>query len=83
MRFNMTKPMISFALAAFLGLSGSACSRGGRSPNWHEQTYSKSQPSPGSGQTGPGMTKQANNVNGPNDSAFAYPDNAKAPNEQR
>jgi hypothetical protein len=50
----------------------SACSRGGRSPNWNQESMAKAQPRPGSGQTGPGMARQVNNVNGPDNTAFAY-----------
>ena len=53
-----------------LGLSLGACSRGGRSPNWDNQTVSSVQPPPGYGQTGPGDTTRVNNVNGPNDSTY-------------
>ena len=61
-------------LALIATITIAACSRGGRSPNWAEQNTSQAQPSPGSGQTGPGMTRQTNSVNGPNDSAYAYSD---------
>jgi hypothetical protein len=53
-----------------MALGAAGCSRGGRSPNWSQQTTSAKQPPPGSGQTGPGMTKNVNQVNGPNDSSY-------------
>jgi hypothetical protein len=37
---------------------------------WNQQTTSTKQPPPGSGQTGPGMTKIVNQVNGPNDRSY-------------
>jgi hypothetical protein len=60
----------AFVVLMALGLAVAGCSRGGRSPNWNEQTTSAKQPPPGSGQTGPGMTKRVNQVNGPNDSTY-------------
>jgi hypothetical protein len=62
-QFFLIVPLIAFGLAA------AGCSRGGRSPNYDQQTYSSKQPPPGSGQTGPGDTKHVNAVNGPKDSA--------------
>jgi hypothetical protein len=66
----MLHRVCAFAIFIALGLSIAGCSRGGRSPNWNEQTTSAKQPPPGSGQTGPGMTKRVNPVNGPNNSSY-------------
>jgi hypothetical protein len=66
----MVNRLATFVVFMGLGLSMTACSRGGRSPNWNKQTVSSAQPRPGSGQTGPGDTKRVNNVNGPNDSTY-------------
>jgi hypothetical protein len=60
----------AFVCVVLMALGVTGCSRGGRSPNWNEQTTSAKQPPPGSGQTGPGMTKRVNQVNGPNDSTY-------------
>jgi hypothetical protein len=67
---GMMKRLGTCAILIGLGFSVAACSRGGRSPNWDEQTISKVQPDPGYGQTGPGMTTRVNAVNGPNDSVY-------------
>lgn len=63
----MTKAVMIAAIS--IGLTGAACTRGGRSPELGTETVSQTAPDPGSGQTGPGMTTRVNQVNGSNDSS--------------
>ncbi len=55
--------------AVCFGLTGVACTRGGRSPEMGTESIATTAPPPGSGQTGPGMTTRVNQVNGMNDSS--------------
>jgi hypothetical protein len=64
---DMKKIMIIAAVS--FGLTATACTRGGRSPEMGTETIAKTAPPPGSGQTGPGMTTRVNQVNGMNDSS--------------
>jgi hypothetical protein len=79
----MRTRLLTFAVLSSLALSVSACSRGGRSPWWDRQDTAQAPPSPGSGQTGPGFATQVNQVNGPNNSAFAYGEQPQTKQEQK
>ena len=79
----MRTRLLTLAIVGSLALSLPACSRGGRSPWWNHQDTAQNSPSPGSGQTGPGLATQVNQVNGPNNSAFAYGEQPQTKQEQK